>query len=140
MTRAGSNVPSHLPTTALVETGPYRFTRNPVYLGMVLRLIGLAIAINSLWLLMTLVSFALVIRCGVINREEAIASASSGTSIAATARGYGAGCRACRPRYGSGEPVPMPFPLRGNGIGVGRQKAYNNGASRNMINVTWRWP
>jgi protein-S-isoprenylcysteine O-methyltransferase Ste14 len=45
--------------------------RNPIYLGMVLGLIGLAIAFNSLWLLMTLVPFALVIRYGVITREEA---------------------------------------------------------------------
>jgi protein-S-isoprenylcysteine O-methyltransferase Ste14 len=71
MTRAGSNVPTRLPTTTIVKTGPYRFTRNPIYLGMVLGLIGLAIAFNSLWLLMTLVPFALVIRYGVITREEA---------------------------------------------------------------------
>jgi protein-S-isoprenylcysteine O-methyltransferase Ste14 len=71
MTRAGSNVPTRLPTTTIVETGPYRFTRNPIYLGMVLGLIGLAIAFNSLWLLMALVPFALVIRYGVITREEA---------------------------------------------------------------------
>ena len=38
-----------LPTTTIVETGPYRLTRNPIYLGMVLGLIGLAIAFNSLW-------------------------------------------------------------------------------------------
>ena len=50
---------------------PYRFTRNPIYLGMVLGLIGLAIAFNSLWLLITLAPFALVIRYGVITREEA---------------------------------------------------------------------
>jgi protein-S-isoprenylcysteine O-methyltransferase Ste14 len=71
MTRAGSNVPTNLPSTTIVETGPYRFTRNPIYLGMVLGLIGLAIAFNSLWLLMTLVPFALVIHYGVITREEA---------------------------------------------------------------------
>jgi len=71
MTRAGSNVPTSLPSTTIVETGPYRFTRNPIYLGMVLGLIGLAIAFNSLWLLMTLVPFALVIRYGVITGEEA---------------------------------------------------------------------
>jgi protein-S-isoprenylcysteine O-methyltransferase Ste14 len=71
MTRAGSNVPTNLPSTTIVEAGPYRFTRNPIYLGMVLGLIGLAIAFDSLWLLMALVPFALVIRYGVITREEA---------------------------------------------------------------------
>jgi protein-S-isoprenylcysteine O-methyltransferase Ste14 len=71
ITRAGSNVPTYLPTTAIVESGPYRFTRNPIYLGMFLGLIGLAIAFDNLWLLMTLVPFALVIRYGVVAREEA---------------------------------------------------------------------
>src|SRR2546429_366191 len=71
MTRAGSNVPPTLPTTTIVEAGPYRLTRNPIYLGMVLGLIGLATAFNSLWLLMTLALFALIIRHGVITREEA---------------------------------------------------------------------
>jgi protein-S-isoprenylcysteine O-methyltransferase Ste14 len=71
ITRAGSNVPTYLPTTTIVESGPYRFTRNPIYLGMFLGLIGLAIALDNLWLLMTLVPFALVIRYGVVAREEA---------------------------------------------------------------------
>jgi protein-S-isoprenylcysteine O-methyltransferase Ste14 len=71
MTRAGSNVPTTLPTTTIVETGPYRFSRNPIYLGMVLGLIGLAISFDTLWPLMTLVPFALVIRYGVVAREEA---------------------------------------------------------------------
>src|SRR5580704_3715590 len=71
MTRSGSNVPTNLPTTTIVETGPYRFTRNPIYLGMFLGLAGLAIAFDSLWLLATLVPFALVIRFGVVAREEA---------------------------------------------------------------------
>ena len=71
MTRAGSNVPTNLPTTTIVESGPYRSTRNPIYLGMFLGLIGLAIAFDTLWLLMMLVPFALVIRYGVVAREEA---------------------------------------------------------------------
>ena len=71
MTRAGSNVPTSLPSTTIVDTGPYRFTRNPIYLGMMLGLIGLAVALNSLWLLLTLAPFALVIRYGVVAREEA---------------------------------------------------------------------
>ena len=71
VTRAGSNVPTNLPTTAIVQTGPYRFTRNPIYLAMCLALVGLAIANDSLWLLGMLVPFALVIRFGVVAREEA---------------------------------------------------------------------
>ena len=71
MTRAGSSVPTNLPTAAIVESGPYRFTRNPIYLAMLLGLIGLAIAFDTLWLLATLVPFALVIRYGVVAREEA---------------------------------------------------------------------
>jgi protein-S-isoprenylcysteine O-methyltransferase Ste14 len=70
ITRAGSNVPTTLPTTTIVQTGPYRFTRNPIYLGMFLGLVGLAIAFNSLWLLGALVPFALIIRYGVVAHEE----------------------------------------------------------------------
>jgi protein-S-isoprenylcysteine O-methyltransferase Ste14 len=72
ITRAGSNVPTHLPTTTIVDSGPHRFTRNPIYLGMFLGLVGLAIAFDNLWLLlMMLLPFALVIRYGVVAREEA---------------------------------------------------------------------
>jgi protein-S-isoprenylcysteine O-methyltransferase Ste14 len=70
MTRAGTNVPTNQPTTTIVERGPYRFTRNPIYLGMFLGLIALAIAFDNLWLLLMLVPFALVIRYGVVAREE----------------------------------------------------------------------
>ena len=71
VTRAGSNVPTTRPTTAIVESGPYRFTRNPIYVGMCVGLVGLASAFDELWLLIVLVPFALVIRYGVIAREEA---------------------------------------------------------------------
>jgi len=71
ITRAGSNVPTNRPTTAIVDSGPYGFTRNPIYLAMVLGHIGLAIGLDSLWLLLTLVPFWLVIRYGVVAREEA---------------------------------------------------------------------
>jgi len=71
ITRAGSNVPGNRPTTTIVQSGPYRVTRNPIYLGMFLGLIGLAVAFDNPWLLMMLVPFALVIRYGVVAREEA---------------------------------------------------------------------
>jgi len=71
MSRAGSNVQTSRPTMAIVDTGPYAFSRNPIYVGMMLALAGLAVAFNSLWLLVTLALFALVIRYGVVAREEA---------------------------------------------------------------------
>ena len=71
ISRAGSNVPTSLPTTAIVESGPYRFTRNPIYLGMFGGLIGLGIAFDNPWLLLLMALFALVIRYGVVAREEA---------------------------------------------------------------------
>jgi protein-S-isoprenylcysteine O-methyltransferase Ste14 len=55
----------------IVENGPYRFTRNPIYLGMFIGLVGLPVAFDTLWLLLMLVPFALVIRFGVVAREEA---------------------------------------------------------------------
>ena len=69
--KAGTRVETYKPTTAIVVNGPYRFTRNPIYLGMVLGQIGVAVAFDSLWILATLVLFYLVIRYGVIAREEA---------------------------------------------------------------------
>jgi len=71
ITRAGSNVPTNRTTTTIVESGPYRFTRNPIYLGMFLGLIRLAIAFDNLWPLVMLVPFVLVIRYGVVGRKEA---------------------------------------------------------------------
>ena len=50
ITRAGSNVPTNLPTITILASGPYRFARNPIYLGMFLTLIGLAITLDNLWL------------------------------------------------------------------------------------------
>ena len=68
--RAGSNIPTTRPITTIVENGPHRYTRNPIYLTMFLGQIGLAIAFDSLWLLAMLVPFALAICYGVVAREE----------------------------------------------------------------------
>ena len=69
--KAGSRVETNRPTTTIVANGPYRFTRNPIYIGMFLGQSGFAIGFNSLWLLVTLVLFYFVIRYGVVAREEA---------------------------------------------------------------------
>ena len=69
--KAGTQFDVHKPTTAIVENGPYRFTRNPIYLGMFLGQTGIAIGFDNLWVLATLAPFYFVIRHGVVAREEA---------------------------------------------------------------------
>jgi len=68
---AGTPVPARKPTTVIVRTGPYRFSRNPIYLAFSLLQLGIAIWANSLWLLATLVGAVALIRWVVIPREEA---------------------------------------------------------------------
>lgn len=69
--KAGTRVETNKPTTTIVANGPYRFTRNPIYIGMFLGQAGLAIGLDSLWILAALVPFYIVICIGVIAREEA---------------------------------------------------------------------
>ncbi|MBA3403931.1 MAG: isoprenylcysteine carboxylmethyltransferase family protein, partial [Gemmatimonadaceae bacterium] len=58
------------PTTAIVSSGPFRFTRNPLYLGFVLIYIGASLAANTLWPLFMLPLAILVLLHGVVKREE----------------------------------------------------------------------
>lgn len=59
------------PTTALVTGGPYRFTRNPMYLGFTLVYLGLAAWANTAWPAVLLPAVLALIHHGVIRREEA---------------------------------------------------------------------
>src|SRR5437764_5688576 len=53
---AGTPVPGNKATTAIVRSGPYRFSWNPIYLAFSLLQVGIAIWVNSLWLVGTLVA------------------------------------------------------------------------------------
>ena len=68
--KAGTNIPTRKPTTAVVTTGPYRFTRNPIYLGMTTVYAGIAITADSVWVLGLLILVLLIMNRGVIDREE----------------------------------------------------------------------
>ena len=57
-------------STVLVKDGPYRFTRNPMYLGMVLILIGTAIHLGSLTPWFVIPVFFFIIQEGFIKHEE----------------------------------------------------------------------
>jgi len=69
--RAGTNIPTPLPTTALVTDGIYGISRNPIYVSMSLIHAGIAVAADNIWLLGLLVPLLIVMRYGVIAREEA---------------------------------------------------------------------
>ena len=68
--RAGTPVPGDRPTTAIVRSGPYRYSRNPIYLAFSLLQLGIAGWVNSLWLVLTLVPAAALMSLVVIPREE----------------------------------------------------------------------
>ena len=69
--RARIDVRPDTPTTAIIETGFYKVSRNPIYVALHLVLAGLAFAYGSVWLLIALVPFHLVLHHGVVLREEA---------------------------------------------------------------------
>src|SRR5260370_10913154 len=52
---AGTSVRGSERTTAIVRTGLYRFSRNPIYVSFILLVFGLSVWLNNLWLLLTLV-------------------------------------------------------------------------------------
>ncbi len=57
-------------SSALVTSGPYRFTRNPMYLGFVLILLGVTILMGSLTPYVTVLAFALLMDRMFIRMEE----------------------------------------------------------------------
>lgn len=67
---AGTSVRGTERTTTILQTGPYRFSRNPIYLSFILLVLGLSGWLNNLWLLITLVPAAGLIAMVVIPREE----------------------------------------------------------------------
>lgn len=72
----------HYPASRLVRTGPYRFTRNPMYLGFSIAYAGVAALLDSWWPILLLpVAIALLWRL-VIRREEAYLASAFGEEYA----------------------------------------------------------
>ena len=70
MRRAGATVNTTQPAAALVTSGPFRLTRNPLYLALTFLYAGIALFVNSLWAIIPLPGVLAVMRYGVIAREE----------------------------------------------------------------------
>ena len=68
--RARTSPKPHKPTTAIVVSGPFAFTRNPIYISFTLVQVGVALLARSGWILVLTIPAILFIRVGVIAREE----------------------------------------------------------------------
>lgn len=68
--RAGTSPLPERPSTAIVTDGPYRFTRNPMYVGFALATLGGAFLANSLWTLIAVPVGIVLISHFVVAREE----------------------------------------------------------------------
>jgi len=79
MSRAGTTPNPTRPTTALLIGGPFRFTRNPMYLAWELIVVGVGLAANAPWVMVMEVPAALLTRSLVIDKEERYLESKFGT-------------------------------------------------------------
>ncbi len=70
MRQGGGSVPTSKPTDAIVVRGPYRYSRNPIYLNMLFLQLGPGIWSNSAWFFVTALASFVLLTWGVISREE----------------------------------------------------------------------
>lgn len=68
--RAHTTLIPNRPATAFVTSGPYHWTRNPMYLGLALLYLAVALWMNNWWVVLLLVVVLFVIQTAVIAREE----------------------------------------------------------------------
>jgi len=71
-------VPTYRTPTTLVTSGVYAITRNPIYLSMMMLIMGLGVTLDNIWLLLLAAVFQQIIRWGVIAREEKYLEAKFG--------------------------------------------------------------
>jgi protein-S-isoprenylcysteine O-methyltransferase Ste14 len=68
--RAGTDPIPFNPTTRIVSHGLYRFSRNPMYIGFALWTLGIAVLVDSVWMLLAVPIGLVLIDRLVIMREE----------------------------------------------------------------------
>jgi protein-S-isoprenylcysteine O-methyltransferase Ste14 len=68
--RAATPVPSNKPVRALGTTGIHGWSRNPIYVGMFLLYAGIGIAARGTWVLILALPLVIILRYGVVAREE----------------------------------------------------------------------
>lgn len=78
--RAGTPVRPFEPPTALVQSGLYRYSRNPIYLGLVVMLIGIALLQGTLAPLLAAPIYAVLLDRAFVRPEERMLEAAFGES------------------------------------------------------------
>lgn len=77
---AGTTIIPHRRASALVTHGPYRLSRNPMYLALSLVYLGAVLLMNSVWMLLILPLLIAVLYLTVIRREERYLGATFGSA------------------------------------------------------------
>jgi protein-S-isoprenylcysteine O-methyltransferase Ste14 len=83
LVKAGNDPRPDKPDAAMVEAGPYRFSRNPIYLGLLLGVTGVALVWGTLWGWIAVVVLHGLLDRLVIAKEEAYLAARFGAAYEA---------------------------------------------------------
>ncbi len=67
---AGTNINPYRPSTAIADSGPYRFSRNPLYVSLTFMYAGLTLSFNTWWGVALLAPVLVLMHFGVVRREE----------------------------------------------------------------------
>ena len=77
--QAKTSIDPYKPTTAIISTGPFGYSRNPAYIALTLVYVGCAVAVDGLWLIAMVIPAILTIHFFVVLREEAYLERKFGT-------------------------------------------------------------
>jgi protein-S-isoprenylcysteine O-methyltransferase Ste14 len=69
--RKETNIEPWKPTTAIISTGIYAYSRNPIYMALCLISIGVGVVVDSIWMLLSFLPSALLVYWIAIKKEEA---------------------------------------------------------------------
>ena len=78
MARKKTAVAPNRPATHLVTDGPFRYSRNPIYLGNMILMTGLALALSNMWFIVAGLAAGISVDRLAIRREEAHLAARFG--------------------------------------------------------------
>lgn len=70
MQKAKTNIEPWKPTNAIISDGIYSYTRNPIYVAMILIYLGITLIFNIIWFVPFLILVLIAMQYGVILREE----------------------------------------------------------------------